>query len=376
MKRFSNIYERIYDMENLKLAHRNARKDKALYKEVKMVDSNEEYFLWKIQKLLMEKKYHICPKDYTVSIIRDKTKNRELRKLKYYPHRIIQRAIMLQLEKIFSNNFCDFTCASVKWRGWKQIRLLMNKYLNDREWTKYCLKIDISKYYPSVNHRILKKLLRRKFKDPDLLRLLDMIIDSFPWRKWLPIWSYLSQFLANFYLSYFDHRLKEKLHCKYVLRYMDDIVILDWSKKHLRYIFRRMKGYLTGNLNLKVKDNRQIFPTGVRWVDFVGYRYFYDYTLLRKTTALKLKSRYKHLKRKQDHWMMRNFQERCSINSYNGRLIRCDSRRLHEKYIEPLYPYMLRYYRFRILWGDMNKKNLSKLKRYRKKILAKKWKKS
>jgi hypothetical protein len=79
-----------------------------------MVNASEEYFLKKIQKLLKEKKYHITAKDYSVSIIRDKTKSRELRKLKYYPHRIIQRAIMLQIEKYFMQTFTDFTCASVK----------------------------------------------------------------------------------------------------------------------------------------------------------------------------------------------------------------------------------------------------------------------
>lgn len=103
-------------MDNLKLAHRMARKDKQLYKEVQMVNGDEEYYLTKIQKLLKDKKYFITASDYSVSTIRDKTKSRELWKLKYYPHRIIQRAIMLQLEKIFENLFCDFVCASVKGR--------------------------------------------------------------------------------------------------------------------------------------------------------------------------------------------------------------------------------------------------------------------
>jgi len=57
---------------------------------------------------------------------------------------------------------------------------LMDQYMRDEKGTAYCLKIDISKFYPNVNHRILKKLLRKKFKDKDLLKLLDMIVDSFP----------------------------------------------------------------------------------------------------------------------------------------------------------------------------------------------------
>ena len=69
MKRLGNVYEKIYDMDNLREAHRKAKKDKALYKEVQMVNSNPEYFLWKIQKLLKEKKYYISPEDYTVQVI-------------------------------------------------------------------------------------------------------------------------------------------------------------------------------------------------------------------------------------------------------------------------------------------------------------------
>lgn len=368
MKRLGNIYEKIYDMENLKLAHRNARKDKRLYKEVQMVNSNPEYYLQKIQDKLKAKKYHISPKDYSVQVIWDKTKSRELWKLKYYPHRIIQRAIMLQLEKTFMSVFCDFVCASVKGKWGNQVMKLMDRYMRDEEWSKYCLKIDIQKFYPSINHRILKTLLRKKIKDPDLLNLLDMIIDSFPWRKGLPIWSYLSQFLANYYLAYFDHRIKEELKCKYVIRYMDDIVILDGSKKRLRYILKRITAYLGGRLCLKVKDNRQIFPTWVRWVDFVWYRYFYWYRLLRKRTAQKLKKRAKNLKVKQNRHQLWKYKERCSINSYAWWLIHCDSWRLYEKYIDPILPSIINYYMIVI--------NSKKAKRFERRIMRLKWRKT
>ena len=368
MKRLGNVYEKIYEMDNLIEAHRKAKKDKALYKEVQMVNSNPEYFLWKIQKLLKEKKYYISPEDYTVQTIRDKTKSRELWKLKYYPHRIIQRAIMLQMESTFDSLFCDFVCASVRKKWWNQVMKLMDRYMRDKEWSKYCLKIDIQKFYPSVNHRILKRLLRRKFKDPDLLNLLDMIIDSFPWRRWLPIGSYLSQYLANYYLAYFDHWLKEELKCKYVIRYMDDVVILEWSKKRLRYILKRITAYLWGRLNLKVKWNYQIFPVPVRWVDFVWYRYFYWYRLLRKRTCKKFKKKARDLKIKQNRRIPRKFKERCAINSYSWWLIYCDSWRLYEKYIDPILPSIIKYYK-----ENISEKNA---KRFERKVRKLKWKKT
>lgn len=360
-----NIYEKMWTMENLIEAHRCARKDKRLYKEVQMVDKNTEYYLWKIRDMMLKEKYHINADDYSVSIIWDKTKQRELWKLKYYPHRIIQWAIMLQIEDIFMKTFTNFTCASIKWRWWRQVMYLMDKYMRDKEWTKYCLKLDIKKFYPNVNHRILKKLLRKKIKDSRVLSLLDMIIDSYPWRRWLPIWSYLSQFLANYYLAYFDHRIKETLRCKYVIRYMDDIVILWSSKKHLRYIYKRIKAYLHWNLALDVKENRQIFPTWIRWVDFVWYRYFYWYRLLRKSTCKKFKTKVKELVTRitiNKPWTYRNW---ASINSYSWWLSKCDSWRLYEKYIEPVFPWIIKYYKDNI--------NPLKAERFASKIKRLKW---
>ena len=86
-------------MSNLKEAHRNARKDKLFYAEVVMVDSDPDYYLGEIQKMLKNRTYHVGPEDYSVSTINDKGKSRELWKLPYFPHRIIQWAIMLQIDR-------------------------------------------------------------------------------------------------------------------------------------------------------------------------------------------------------------------------------------------------------------------------------------
>ena len=134
MKRYGNIYSKIYDMDNLKFAHKNARKDKLFYKEVKMVDSNEEYYLKQIQDMLINKTYKVSK--YDVSIINDKGKERELMKLPYFPDRIIQWAILLQIEQIFTNTFCTHTCASLSGRGIKRASQLTTKELKDPDNTQ------------------------------------------------------------------------------------------------------------------------------------------------------------------------------------------------------------------------------------------------
>lgn len=343
MKRYGKIYEKIYDIENLKLAHKNARKDKLFYQDVKMVDESLEYYLNEIHDMLKNRTYKVS--NYDISIINDKGKERELMKLPYFPDRIIQWAIMLQIEEIFMQTFCDHTCASMKNRGIRKASELTEKYMKDRFNTSYCLKIDISKFYPNINHSILKKLLRRKFKDRQLLELLDMIIDSYPGEKGVPIGSYLSQFLANFYLSYFDHWLKETMKIKYVVRYMDDIVIFHYSSSYLHWLKLKLDEYLDAELKLTIKPNWQVFPTAIRGVDFVGYRHFYGYKLLRKTTYKRFKKKMLNIKAKQDKGNLINYSEWCSANSYNGWLCWCDSYKLRKKYIEPIKPSLDKYYK-------------------------------
>jgi len=370
VKRYGNIFAKIYDMENLKLAHQNARKDKLFYKEVKMVDSNPEYYLKKIQEMLINKTYTVS--EYDVSVINDKEKERELMKLPYYPDRIIQWAIMLQIEPIFMQVFCTHTCASIVDRGIKKAAHLVEKYMKNTEETKYCLKIDISKFYPNINHVILKRMLRRKFKDKDLLGLLDAIIDSYPGEKGVPIGSYLSQYLANFYLAYFDHWMKEKMHIKMIVRYMDDVVIFHRSKEFLHKLFVKMNNYLNNELILNIKPNYQIFPTEVRGVDFVGYRFFHRFKLLRKSTCKKFKNRLLQIRDKQDARRMINYSEWCSANSYIGWLIWCDSWRLYEKYIEPILPSLYRYYQSVIKKDATPKATVVAFNKYKNKILKKK----
>lgn len=191
-------------------------------------------------------------------------------------------------------------------------------------------------------------MLRKKFKDKDLLELLDKIIDSMPGEKGLPIGSYLSQYLANFYLAYFDHWLKEIKRVKYIVRYMDDVTVYNESKEFLHALLRDMEEYLRNNLKLTVKDNWQVFPTDIRGVDFVGYRHFYGYKLLRKSTCKNFKRKMLSIKKKIQKGFNITYGEWCSANSYKGWLAWCDGFRLTEKYITPLMPTLNKYYQEKI----------------------------
>lgn len=361
-KRYGNLWSKITDIDNIKNAHLKARKDKRFYEAVQKTNQNLDERAEKIQKMLVQHSYKVSP--YRTSILHDKTKDRILFKLPYYPDRIIQWAIMLQIEHIFLETFTDFTCASIPKRGVHYASKKLSKMMNnDIEGTKYCLKLDIKKFYPSIDRPILKKLLRKKIKDKDLLFELDKIIDSMERtnldkiklstemkelysrpNKGLPVGSYLSQYLANYYLTYFDHWLKEELHIKYVIRYMDDIVILSSSKEELWKIFYQIKDYLKNELELEVKSNYQIFPTAIRGIDFVGYRHFYGYKLLRKTASKRCKKVMIKMYQCQKNKILPSEKLWCSWVSYVGWLQWCNSYYFYYKYCNESVPIVNTFY--------------------------------
>lgn len=313
MKRISGLYEKIYSIENLNLADSIARKGKLKQPGVIEHDKNREENINKLHGILKNKSYKTS--EYTTFKIFE-PKERLIFRLPYYPDRIVHHAIMNILEPIFISTFTANTYSCIKGRGIHAAFNAIKIALKNNDETQYCLKLDIRKFYPSIDNNILKNLLRKKFKDNDLLWLLDEIIGS---TQGLPIGNYMSQMFANFYLSYFDHWIKEKIKVKYCFRYADDIVILSNNKEYLHQILFNIKIYLNNNLKLTVKDNYQIFPVDKRGIDFIGYVFRHTHILLRKS----IKQNFAR--------MIKNNKNKQSIASYNGWTIHCNSKNLLNK---------------------------------------------
>ena len=278
-------------MENIHKAHINARKGKAHYHEVQMVNADEEFYLSKIQDMLLNKTFRNS--EYTTFMKLDSTKEREIFKLPYFPDRIVHHCIVQILEPIWMKTLITDTYSSLKGRGIHKGVTRIKTALKDRENTTYCLKMDVRKFYPSIDHDILKSILQRKIKDPDAMWILNEIIDS---TDGVPIGNYLSQHFGNLYLSNFDHWMKEEQSCKYYFRYCDDIVILHASKEHLADLRLKVSEYLEKNLKLKLKNNWQVFPVDIRGIDFLGYRFYHTHTTLRKSIAIQFKQTISQIK--------------------------------------------------------------------------------
>lgn len=294
LRRKGGFFEKLCTIENIELADSNARKSKK--RSARYIAMHDAHKKEDNEKLLESFKNHTYKTSPYVKFRIYEPKERVIYKLPYYPDRIAQHAIMNVVKAYWTNLFISNTYSCIEGRGIHKCLHDVRRDLiktKDTGETKYCLKLDIVKFYPSIQHTILKEILRRKIKDKDFLQILDEIIDSVnscvdTKGVGVPIGNYLSQFYANIYLTDFDHWVKEVLKCRYYYRYADDIVILGNSKEELRVVLEKIQEYLWTKLRLKVKENYQIFPVPIKGIDFVGYVIRPTHTLLRKSIKNKI----------------------------------------------------------------------------------------
>jgi len=328
MKRHGGLWEDIVDFENIKLAHKNAKRGKGDYRGVRKVESNREYWLRKVQEVLVDKGF--TTSDYYVFKVYE-PKEREIFKLPYYPDRIVHHAILNVLKPIWNKIFIYDVYSSIEGKGIHKAIDRLSKFLRNEQATQYCLQFDISKFYPSVDHKIMLERLKHKVKDPDLLWLLEDIVQSPNGDKGIPIGNYTSQYFANIYLNKFDHWIKHDLGIDYYVRYADDGVILSGSKEKLHAIKDTIERYLESNLKLSLNPKTQVFPVDDRGIDFLGYRTFRDYRLLRKRSAKKFKRKLKTIKNY--FWKIPAHHVVSSIMSFVGWIQHCDGYNLIRSYI-------------------------------------------
>jgi hypothetical protein len=170
-----------------------------------------------------------------------------------------------------------------------------------------------------------------------VLWLLDTIIDSLKGDKGLAIGSLASQYFSNFTLSEFDHWIKEVKKVKYYQRYMDDCILLSSSKEELYQLLKEIKQYLKDNLDLELKSNYQLFPVDDRGIDFLGYRSFRNYTILRKSTYKRFKKKMLNISKSYIKYGNLTYSQVCTINSYLGWLKWCNCSNLIINYYNNLH---------------------------------------
>lgn len=328
MKRAGNLFQEIISMENLELAHSKAKRGKGHYIGVQMVECNEHKYLGQLHEMLSDKSF--TTSNYKTYLIHE-PKERVIYKLPYYPDRIVQHAIMNVIQPIWDKVFIYDCYSGIPGKGIHAGLLRLRIFLHNEEYAKYCLKFDIKKYYPSINHSILLNLIQRKIKCRDTLSLLENIIKSIDGDVNVPIGNYLSQYFANIYLNWFDHWLKENNRIRYYIRYSDDGVILHQNKQYLQELLVDISSYLEEKLQLHLNSRTQIFPVKARGIDFLGYRNFKEYRLLRKKSAANFKCKMRYIEN--NHRNLRPQYIVSSVMSYLGWLRYCNSYNLRSSYM-------------------------------------------
>lgn len=287
MRRHGDLFMKIVSIENLMAAYLKARRGKRWQRQVKNFEGNTERNLATIRDALINK-------SFTTSAYKTKTihepKKRLIFKLPFAPDRIVHHALMNVIEPIWSGLFIFDSYACRPGKGIHAGSARTMQYLRRN---KYCLKGDMSKFYPSISHDILYKIVERKIKCKDTLWLLKDIIYSIAGDRNVPIGNYTSQWFGNLYLNEMDSYLKGEFKVKDYIRYCDDFIVFHDDKSLLGEIKSKLEEFLDSRLRLRM-SRCEIFPVDIG-VDFLGYRHFRNYILLRKSTAKRIMRRLKKL---------------------------------------------------------------------------------
>ena len=320
MKRYGNLYSKICDADNISLAIDKAAKGKRWQQKVQTVLANKDKYIKYVQDKLIYHEFHTHK--YKHKIIFE-PKERQIFILPFFPDRIVHHAIMNVLESIWESLFISDSYACRKNKG--QMRG-SNKCLEFVRKNQYVLQCDISKFYPSLDHDILKRIIRRKIKDKEVLWILDDIIDSV---DGVPIGNYLSQWFGNLYLNELDHIIKQDLHIKCYFRYCDDFFLFG-TKRKLQEIKPIVVNYVKNVLKLKL-SKCELFPTS-HGVDALGYRHFPSgKVLVRKSTAKRMKQRLKELAYRIKHKTISKQLAEGQIASAYGWLAHANAHNLYYK---------------------------------------------
>lgn len=329
MKTYNNLFAQIYDYRNLYEAFLLAQRRKKSKADVLDFEQNLESNLWDIQNDLIYKTYQ--PGKYKTFYVYDP----KVRLIMAAPFRdrVVHHALCNIIEPIFERRFIDTSFACRVRKGVDAGVDQVTKYLRDAQrkyGVMYCLKCDVRKYFQSIDKRILRSIVFKKIRCRETRWLINVILDSTEGERGIPVGNLPSQLFANVYLNELDHFIKERMHARYYVRYMDDFIILNEDKQYLHYLWETIAEYLRDQLHLELNQKTSIFPVR-HGIDFLGYRIFPGYKLLRKRYIKRTKRMIKHFEREYKAGNMRREYIQQVLASWIGRAERANVPYLREE---------------------------------------------
>lgn len=244
--------------------------------------------------------------------------------------RLVHEMLHSTLTYVFDKRFIFHSFSSRIGKGTHQgilqLKKMIRKVSLNGTLPCYCLKMDIFRFFDTINHAILKKLIRKNIRDEKALGLIDLVIDSFKISEGpsgnvgIPLGNVTSQFFSNLYLHELDMFVKHVLKEKYYLRYCDDFLILGNDEALLKSLISPIQEFLKNQLQLQLHPKKIILKKLSQGIDFLGYVIFMDHSLLRVRTKKRMKRRLQGAYEKLLHSKLTPESMDQRVNSYLGLL--------------------------------------------------------
>jgi retron-type reverse transcriptase len=295
MQTYRNLFTKLCEHDNLLLAFNKARARKNGKEYVQRFAKNLKEELCALQWELSTGIYRPGPlKTFTV---RD-PKTRKISASRFRD-RVVHHAICNIIEPIFEPRFIYDCMANRKGKGTSRTLERADQAIR-KVGNGYALKADIRRYFDTVDHEVLLRILEKRIKDAELLDLVKVILGNHKTGqpgKGMPLGNLTSQFFANVYLAELDHYVKHELRTRHYIRYVDDFVIFSKSREELEGWQNAIDTYLTHQLKLSLHPEKtKIIPIAAG-VPLVGFRVFRHHKLLKKSNLRRLRGRLDRFRR-------------------------------------------------------------------------------
>ena len=280
MKRYNNLFDKIFTLDSLNNAYHSAKKNKKNKKKVLDFTLNRGHELNRLYEEIHNDTYEVTPyNEFTIY----EPKERKI-SAPAFRDSIVQHAIYKAIYPIFERTLIKETYGCRIGYGIYDGLNMAREYLKQSPKDSYYLQLDIRKYFYSLDKKILLNILQSKIKDKKLISVIEKFL---PYNKGVPLGNLLSQFFGLIYLSKLDNYIKRTLRVKKYIRYVDDFVLIGLTKPQCIYYKNIIIDYLNTELNVSI--SKYSINRISKGINFIGFRIFKHYSLVRKTTYNRFK---------------------------------------------------------------------------------------
>lgn len=333
----SLFFDEIFSMDNLEKAYKRTLTEGGKFRnEALIFQRNETVNLVRLQKLMYSGKYKFSGYEH-FEVFEPK---RRVINAPMYKDKIVQAALSIKLNELYNPKFIFDSYSCIEGKGThkavakvqKNMRSAHDKWGGDA----YIVKVDVSKFFYSIDRSIAKQLYRKVIKEADVLAVVDEIVDSADEidEIGLPLGNSISQLCANIYLNELDQYCTRYLHYKHYVRYADDIVIIRPNKVEAQKAKAECVRFLGEKLNLVANPKKsQIFPI-TQGINAFGFKIYSTHKLLRNDSKKKIKRKVKKMPRLVANDLMTVEKANQILGSWSGHAMYADSHRFIQSILD------------------------------------------